>query len=178
MVIANSSLRARGTAAQTIVQNLFAATPTFVNHGMAANLLALASVLRGRTRWGRYLPFLCCLQPGTSCSATPGWAGTLRSCCFNSSLQLLPAYKHALFTRLFICLRMRKVIIAQHDCAKGLIRICMMQPSPRYTASANVYLIVSCVERLGQMADTTWNTNYHHVVSKEMVLWCYNTLSK
>ena len=52
----------------------------------------------------------------------------------------------------------------------------MMQPSPRYTASVNVYLFVSCIERLGQMADTTGNTNYHHVhvVSKGMVLWCYN----
>ena len=40
------------------------------------NLRAPVSVLRRCTRWDRYLPFLCCLQPGTSCSGTPGWAGT------------------------------------------------------------------------------------------------------
>ena len=40
------------------------------------NLRAPVSVLRRCTRWDRYLPFLCCLQSGTSCSGTPGWAGT------------------------------------------------------------------------------------------------------
>ena len=43
---------------------------------LLTNLRALVSVSRRRTRWDRYLPFLCCFQPGISCSGTPDWAGT------------------------------------------------------------------------------------------------------